>query len=163
MSYLYVGGLVLMIKKFERENDPNSGLYTLPGGKVEDWQKGTNPQGRLESVIEETKTETGLILINPIFKGLIIFDNSERIFDNWSDPEDYPVYLFSAHEYTGKLKKRSDEGIPIWVSESDIPNVPKSQGDAKIYEWLKDPRYFVGVIKHKGKEVDEENTFVDYF
>jgi len=32
-----------------------------------------------------------------------------------------------------------------------------------MYEWLKDGRYFVWVIKHKGTELDYEATFVDFF
>jgi hypothetical protein len=36
-------------------------------------------------------------------------------------------------------------------------------GDEKFYEWINDERYFAGTIKHKGKVLDEEGTFVDYF
>jgi 8-oxo-dGTP diphosphatase len=162
MSYLFVEGRVLMIEKFKRENDPNSGLFTLPGGKLEDSEK-KNPEGRLESAIRETEDETGLILIKPRLRGVILFDNSKRIFKNWPNPEDFLVHIFSAKEYTGELKDKCDEGIPRWIIEFLIPTLPTNEGDAKMYEWLEDPRYFIGVINHKGKKLDEENTFVDYF
>ncbi len=71
-----------MIRKNEREGDPNSGLYTLPGGKLKDSEKGLNPNGRLESVVREVLEETGLEILNPQFKGVILFDNSVREFDN---------------------------------------------------------------------------------
>ena len=35
LTYLSVNGKVLMMKKGVRENDPNSGKYTLPGGNLE--------------------------------------------------------------------------------------------------------------------------------
>ncbi len=31
-----------------------------------------------------------------------------------------------------------------------------------MYGWLKDGRNFVGIIKHKGNEIDEDGTWVDY-
>lgn len=163
MTHLLFGNSVLMIKKFERKNDPNSGYYTLPGGKLEDYEKGTNAIGRLEAAVRELKEETGLMLTNPSQRGVILFDNDGRTFDNWKNPQDFLVYIFGSFSYTGELKKETGEGIPLWVAEKDIPNLPKNPGDAKMYEWLNNPRYFVGVIKHKGKELDEQNTFVDYF
>lgn len=161
MSYLCVSGKVLMLKKFKREDDPNSGFYTLPGGKLEDDERGQNSFGRLESAIRETEDETGLILINPLLRGIILFDNSERIFENWPNPEDFLVYLFSAQEYEGELR-RSDEGVPVWIDEQSIDELPKNEGDSKIYEWLRDPKYFFGAIKHIGKSLNKKGTFVDY-
>ena len=163
MSYVSNEGKILMIQKIERENDPNSGFYTLPGGKLKDSERGLNPVGRLESAIRETKEETGLTIINPKLRGIILFDNSERIFDNWSNPEDYLVYIITANNYTGKLKKESDEGIPVWVKENEIINVSKNRGDGKMYEWINNERCFTGTIKYKGRVLDESGTFVDYF
>lgn len=163
MAYLSVDGKVLMIKKFERQNDPNSGFHTLPGGNLKDFERGTNPRGRLESAIRETKEETGLILINPILRGTILFNNEGRIFPNWPNPQDFLVHVFSAQRYSGKLKTEMKEGIPLWIDEREIPNLPKNPGDVKMYEWLRDGRNFVGVIRHKGTVLDEEGTLVDYF
>ena len=50
----------------------------------------------------------------------------------------------------------------VWVNESDIRKLPKNAGDERMYEWLDNYQFFMGVIKHKGKEVDELGTFVDY-
>lgn len=164
MSYICINGETLMVKKGIRENDPNSEFCTLPGGNLESFEKGLqNSQGRLESAIRETADETGLKLIESKFVGTILFDNSERIFDNWENPQDFLVYMFVANDYSGKLKN-SREGKALWVLEKDFMNISKNVGDNKMYEWLKDSRYFMGVIKIKGKNIlDEENTFVDYF
>jgi 8-oxo-dGTP pyrophosphatase MutT (NUDIX family) len=164
LFYVLCNGQVLMINKFsKRENDPNSGLYAIPGGKLEYFEKGTNPKGRLECAVRETFDETGLLPINLKLRGVILFDNSERIFDDWKNPEGFLVHIFYSEEYSGKLKEKSDEGIPCWINECDIKGLSKSDGDKKMYEWIKDGRFFVGVIKHKGKSLDESGTFVDFF
>src|SRR3990167_1591019 len=105
MSYLAVDEKVLMIKKYVRENDPNSGLYTLSGGKLEEYEKGGNPLGRLEASLREPSQETGLTLISPKLKGVILFDNNGRTFDNWKNPQDFLVYLFESKNYSGILKE----------------------------------------------------------
>lgn len=162
-GYLNCDKGILMLEKDERKDDPNSKSCALPGGKLKDFEKGLdNPQGRLESCVREVGTETGIKLINPLLRGVILFDNLERVFDNWPNPDDFYVYYYSAKEYSGKLKG-SDEGVPFWASLEKIDSLPKNEGDELIYEWLKDGRNFIGVIKHKGKELDESGTFVDYF
>jgi len=163
MTYLSVDERVLMIKKFERKDDPNSGFFTLPGGNLTEFERGMNSVGRLESATREVQEETGLILIKPILRGVILFDNTGRVFDNWSNPQDFLVHIFSSRHYSGRLKTKTKEGVPLWIAEKDIYGLPKNPGDVKIYEWLKNPSYFMGVIRHKGKSLDEENTWVDYY
>lgn len=164
MSYVRVKGQILMKKKGIRKNDPNSGYYTLPGGKLEPFEIGlSKTDGRLLSIIRETKEETGLKLVNPKLRGTVLFDNSERKFDNWKNPDNFLVYIFGANSYYGELKGEDEEGIPLWVDEKNILSLPKNPGDMKMYEWLKDSRYFAGVIKCKGKELLENESSVDYY
>ena len=156
-------GHVLMIKKGVRENDPNSGYFTLPGGKLEKDERGLmNPEGRLKSAIRETEDETGIIPVNPVLRGVILFDNKDRKFDNWPNPDNFYVYIYSATKYSGNPKK-SDEGVPVTVLENKLKEVPSNPGDKLMYDWLKNGRNFIGVIKHKGIEVDPEGTWVDFF
>jgi 8-oxo-dGTP diphosphatase len=164
MSYLVCDKGILMLKKVERENDPNSGYCTLSGGKLEKCEKGLyNLEGRIKSVIRETRDETGITLINPVLRGTILFDNKDRTFPNWLNVDNYLVQIYSATEYIGELKK-SDEGTPFWASSwEEIDSLPQNPGDTKMYEWLRDGRNFIGVIKHKGNEIDEDGTWVDYF
>lgn len=163
MIYLISKGKVLMIKKGIRENDPNSGYFTLPGGKLEDDEKGLNNQrGRLDCARRETFDETGIEPVKPVLRGVILFDNQGRTFNNWKNPDDFLVYIYSARRYKGKAKK-SDEGIPFGISLNKVNEVPSNPGDKKMYEWLKDGRNFIGVIKHKGNEIDESGTMVDFF
>ncbi len=167
-SYLKTNEGVLMLNKNKRENDPNSGYYAIPGGKLKLCEKGLkNPKGRLESTIRETKEETGIKLINPLLRGVILFDNKDRTFPDWPNPDNFYVYLFSATEYEGELKE-SDEGIPCWIPEENIHPLPKNPGDKLMYEWIMDEKFrqgrkFMGIIKHKGNEIDEEGSWVDWF
>jgi ADP-ribose pyrophosphatase YjhB (NUDIX family) len=171
MSYITSDEGILMIKKDKRENDPNSGCFTLPGGKLEPYEKGLyNPEGRLESSMREDKDEAGIKPLNQVLRGTILFDNKDRIFQDWKNHEDFLVYIYYSiwtRKYEGELKK-SDEGIPCWVPPKILPSLPKNKGDRLMYEWLmhdnfKKGKNFFGVIKHKDNEIDEEGSWVDWF
>ena len=86
LVHLSVNEKILMLKKEARPNDPNSGYYTLPGGKLGSNERKT-PEGRLAGAVRETEEETGLKIISPIARGVILFNNKGRIFDNWPNPE----------------------------------------------------------------------------
>jgi ADP-ribose pyrophosphatase YjhB (NUDIX family) len=146
MIYLISNQGVLMLRKVKREEDPNSGYCTLPGGKLENCEKGLkNTEGRVKSAIRETKDETGITLINPILRGTILFDNKDRTFDNWPNPDNFLVYIYLSRMYKGELKE-SKEGIPFWASSwEEIDSLPKNSGDKKMYEWLRDGRNFFGI------------------
>jgi len=160
LCYLCIDGKTLMIHKKVREGDPNSGFYTLPGGKLKDSERGSE-EGRLIGVVREFLEETGLEISDLEFKGQILFDNSEREFPNWPNPKNFLVYIFAARIYSGELIDGSHEGIPRWVEEKGINNLPQNPGDYKIFEWLKKyEKPFDGVIKHKGLVLDEERTSV---
>ena len=161
MTFLISHKKVLMVKKGIRIDDPNSGYFTLPGGKLKDGEKGLSPKGRIMAAIRETQEETGIKPLNPTLKGIILFDNEGRIFDNWKNPSDFLVYIYVARKYKGKVRN-SEEGVTYGIPLDKIEELPSNPGDARMYEWLKDGRNFTGVIRHKGNMVDEENTWVDY-
>ncbi len=163
LCYLCVDGKVLMIHKDIREGDPNSGYYTPHGGKLKEFERKKGFIGILEGVVREMEEETGLTILTPKLIGEILFDNSEREFDNWKNPSDFLVYVFRAERHSGKLKKRCSEGVNVWVKKDDIPDLPQNPGDVKMYEWINSGRNFKGTIKHKGKVLDEEGTRVEYY
>ncbi len=164
MCYINSYNGILMLKKFERENDPNSGYCTLPGGKLEPSEKGLKSiDGRIISTIRETEDETGIEPLNPILRGTILFDNKDRIFPNWPNPDNFLVNIFYSTNYSGELEE-SDEGNAFWArSWKEIDSLPSNPGDKLMYQWLRDGRNFFGVIKHKGNEVDEEGSWVDFY
>ncbi|GEM_PF-2950971 len=163
LGYLFCNNGILMLKKPEREDDPNSGFCTLPGGKLESSEKGLkNIDGRVKSVIREVEDETGITLINPVLRGVILFDNKDRTFPNWINPDNFLVNVYHATQYEGKLTA-SDEGAPFWVKNlEEASSLSSNPGDKFVYEWLRDGRKFFGVVKHNGNEVDESGTWVDF-
>lgn len=165
LVYLSDEDKVLMIKKGEREDDPNSGFYTPPGGKLEEREMGLdNTQGRLEAAVREVEEEAGLTPYHLTLRGEILFDNFERIFSRWKRPSDYKVYIYSCSQKVESPKKRkSGEGVPVWVKKSDIPLLPKNPGDDLMYKWLDDGRPFSGVIKCRGKKVDVAHSWVNFY
>lgn len=155
----------LMIEKYERKDDPNSSFYILPGGKVEPQEHSLGLKGIKNSVVREVEEETGIKMINPFLKGKIFFENKERIFKNWANPQNYLVYVLSSRKFEGELKS-SDEGIPRWVLKSELNSFPMNEGDKKIYEWIFESsrnNYFFGKIYHVGENLDERRTFVNWF
>ena len=88
--------------------------------------------------------------------------NILRTFSNWKNPDNFYVYIYSAKKFKGEPKE-SDEGKPRTISLNKVNEVPSNPGDKKMYEWLKDGRNFIGVIKHNKNKIDEAGTFVDYF
>lgn len=163
MVYVLHKGEVLMLNKDIRPDDPNSGYFTLPGGKLEYFEKGIDiPNGRLERAIREVPEETGIAIVKTKLRGTVLFDNYEREFPDWPNPKDYLVNVCSANAFTFQLKD-GGEGAPLWVPKSNIKNLPKHSGDDLIYDWLDEGRNFMGVIKHKGMEVDPKGTWVDFF
>jgi len=163
MLYLVFLNSVLVLKKEARKGDPNSGYFSLPGGKLESYEKGLNhPNGRLEGALRELWQETGINVINPVWRGVILFDNERRTFSDWKNPDNFYVFLYSAEKYEGNFKK-SEEGIPYMVPLVQLNSIPSNPGDKLMYEWLKDGRNFAGVIKHKGNEIDKKNCMVNFF
>lgn len=163
MTYLVKGGNVLMLKKGSRKGDPNSGYFTLPGGKLEKSEMGINcPEGRLESAIREVREETGIEVKDATLRGVILFDNAGRDFDNWKNPSNFTVYIYAAKKYSGKAKE-SDEGVPYSVPLDKAGELPSNPGDKMMYKWLRTGKPFFGVIKHMGKELDEDGTFVNFY
>lgn len=154
---------VLMIDKVERDNDPNSGLHTLSGGKLKGDEKGGFPKGRVDCGVRETFEETGARVLDAKLRGIILFDNSEREFKRWKDPQDFVVYIIAGTRYEGELLPKTDEGIPLWVPRRKIYQVPKNPGDNHMYKWLETGKNFIGMIKVVGEKLDEQGTWVDYF
>lgn len=167
MTYTQKNSKILMVEKYERPEDPNSEFYTLPGGKLEDYEKGGNQEGRLESAIRETLDETGIEILEANLIGIVTFNNFERNFKNYKNPPNFEVYIFETQDFRDSELRPSDEGIPRWTEKSEIKNLPKNAGDEKLYEWIEiyksqKKKFFVGVIKHIGNEIDEKETWVDF-
>ncbi len=83
------------------------GLYNGFGGSVE------KDEGLINCAIRETKEEAGIIMINPIEMGEILFHFQ-------STEPNHEVHFFKSNHYIGKPKK-SNEMKPKWFNINKIP------------------------------------------
>ncbi|WP_390628297.1 NUDIX hydrolase [Bacillus litorisediminis] len=114
-----------------RNKEPNKGRWNGVGGKIEP------NETPYESCIREVYEETGLTVVNQVFRGIISFRGIESI------------CLFVCDEFTGDLIE-SDEGILEWKSiewilhsNHVVPNIPlfieeilDFQNEPKIYDCI---------------------------
>jgi len=100
---IYKGEQILVI---DRKKKDWPGL-TFPGGHIE------KDENFYDSIIRETKEETGLNIKNPILCGIEEFK---------TDKEDrYLMFYYKTNKFTGKIKS-SKEGEVFWVNRNDLKN-----------------------------------------
>lgn len=100
--YLIKNKKVVAIKYKQRNK--MSGYYDIPGGKIEERE---TPK---ETAIREMKEETGLEVNKLKYKGNMIVEYPEKIFD---------FDLFIANESQGTLQE-SEENTAEWIEINDL-------------------------------------------
>lgn len=98
--------------------------YTLTGGHVE------AGESFVAAVKREMWEETGLEIADPYLCGIKQFP--------LSDGGRYLVILFRAEQFSGTLTS-SEEGEMIWVSRSELPNLPTVADFAELLSVFDDP------------------------
>jgi 8-oxo-dGTP pyrophosphatase MutT (NUDIX family) len=101
-----IKGKKILLKKATR--GISKGMWNAAGGKVD---KGETP---LHGAIREVFEETGLKVKKPFYHGKIYF------YFAGSKKPDIIGYLYSAREFSGKLKS-TEEGLVKWFDISKIP------------------------------------------
>ncbi|RZN56222.1 MAG: hypothetical protein DSO09_06190 [Candidatus Methanomethylicota archaeon] len=115
-------GKVLLIK---RGNEPNKGLWSIPGGLV---KLGESPE---EAAIREFKEETGLNAIIEKLLGIfniVIKDNEGKI------KYHYIVVDYLGKVVGGELKPGSDVLDAKWFDISELKNIQTSSTVIKAIE-----------------------------
>lgn len=115
----------LLLKRF---NEPNKNKYVPVGGKLEHYE---SPK---DGVIRETLEETGIILKDPKFFG-ILTETSPSSY-NWIS------YVFS-NEINFIDPPISDEGKLEWIKYDDIKKLPTPSTDHHIYKFILENRKFI--------------------
>lgn len=138
LCYVFNNNKVLMINRNKRKNDMHLGKWNGLGGKFE---PGETPE---ECVIREVYEESGLLIKNPELKGFLTFP----AFD---DEEDWYVFVFTAREFSGKLKE-SEEGEIEWIEWDQVFSLPLWEGDKYFLEWLNQERIFSAKFIYKNSK-----------
>ena len=120
------------------------GYYDIPGGKIEE---GETPK---QTAIREVMEETGLSISNPVYKGNIIIEYPNRIYD---------FDIFISNEFEGKIQE-FQENTSVLI---DINTLLDKKTLSTII--ILDRVFIQGLIDNKYnfnmniKEDEEENIF----
>ena len=146
LCYIKHRGKTLMLHRIKKTNDVHYGKWNGIGGKLE------SGETIEDCVIREVKEETGLLIIEPILKGILTFPA-------FKDGEDWYVFIFITDKFKGKMKN-SPEGVLHWIDDDKLFNLNLWEGDKLFLKWMEQPKIFSGKLVYKNKElVSSEVTF----
>ena len=137
LCYIEKDGAYLMIHRIKKENDLNKDKWVGVGGKLEE---GESP---FDCVRREVYEETGVIIIEPRYRGIITF-----VSDKWGT--EY-MHLFTATDYDGEIDYDCDEGKLEWVKKELVPSLPIWEGDKIFFDLMeKEERFFSLKLCYEG-------------
>lgn len=127
-----------MLHRIRKKDDMNEGKWIGIGGHFEENE---SPE---DCVLRETYEETGLILTNYRYRGIVTF-----VSDRY---EGEHMHLFSATAFEGELKKDCPEGDPKWIPKEKLKTLPQWEGDRIFLDLLeKEEPFFSLKLEYKGE------------
>lgn len=138
MSMIQDGNKILLLNRPEHLGFPG---YIAPGGKVD------FPESIVDGAIREVKEETGLVVKEITYKGLIEFCEVNSGLR-------YMVFHYLVTSFEGELLNDPPEGELIWVDKDHTDDLP-------MQDWFREriPLFFeAGVFEYStiwDKEKDE--------
>ena len=127
LCYLCRGDEVLMMHRTRKKNDMNHDKWIAVGGRFEE---GESPE---DCALREVKEETGLTMVSPRYRGVVIFLNDQ-----------YPaerMHLFTADAFTGEMTD-CDEGELVWLPKAELDTLPQWEGDRIFHRLLNEDTPF---------------------
>lgn len=140
LCYLERGDAYLMLHRIKKKQDINHDKWIGVGGKFEE---GESPE---DCVIRETQEETGLILTDYRYRGLVTFVSDQA-------PTEY-MHLFTATGWTGTpiSGDACTEGELAWISKQDLLSLPLWEGDKIFLKLLEqDVPFFSLKLEYQGE------------
>ncbi len=144
LCYVKKKGRTLMIHRTKKRNDIHRGKWNGLGGKAE---QGETPE---ECVVREVMEESGLIISNPVLKGILTFP----LFDG---EQDWYVFVFVARTFDGTLQE-SSEGHLEWIEDAELLNLNLWEGDHFFLEWLEREGIFSAKFVYRNGELIEHHV-----
>ena len=133
----------LMLHRVKKENDLNKDKWLGVGGKFE---FGESPE---ECAKREAFEETGLVLKNPLYRGIVTFV--------YGDITEY-MHLFTCKDFEGVIKE-CDEGDLEWVDKSKVCSLPIWEGDKIFFKLLlEDQGFFSLKLVYEGDSLVYDKT-----
>lgn len=118
-TFLIKDGNVIVIKY---KTEKNKNYYDIPGGKIE-----TN-ENSIDASIREFKEETGIDILRQRYKGNVIIEYPNIIFD-------FDIYL--VEEFSG-IPKEFKESYSMWINIDQLFNESKKFPSIEILKFLKE-------------------------
>ena len=141
LCYVRDGENTLMLHRNKKAQDMHEGKWNGLGGTVEN---GETPEA---CAIREVKEESGLDVIQPVFRGFITFPN----FDGEND---WYVFVFRFDGFEGDLID-SPEGELKWITPEEMNTLSLWEGDRIFMEWLDGEDIFSSEFQyHDGRLLD---------
>jgi len=128
----------LMLHRIKRARDIHAGKWNGLGGKFE---PGESPD---ECVTREVREESGLEIVNPRLRGLLMFPAFKG--------EDWYVFVFTAEEFSGELKE-NEEGFLKWIPDGELESLPLWPSDHIFLPWLREEKFFLAKFEYEGEEM----------
>lgn len=113
-------GEFLMIK---HKRGPFIGKKNCPSGKKNEGQT------FIDSSIEETKDETGIVPINPRVIGTAYFENA-------GDLPNFFVEYHKTEEFDGDIVEENDECFSFWQDKKNLPYDEMHKSDKQVYDMI---------------------------
>lgn len=139
LCYLLQGEDVLLLHRIKKENDLNHDKWIGIGGKFEEDE---SPE---ECLLREAWEETGLILTDYRYRGIVTF-----VSDEW---ETEYMHLYTATGWMGTLKE-CDEGVLEWIPWQKMWELPSWEGDKIFLRLLEEDAPFFSVkLRYEGERL----------
>lgn len=116
-TFLIDGNEIVAIKY---KTNKNMNYYDIPGGKIEEGENS------IDTSIREFKEETGIEVINQKYKGNVIVEYPNMIFD-------FDIYL--VNEYKGRPQEFA-ENYSMWINIEDLLKENKKFPSVEIIKHL---------------------------
>ncbi len=141
LVYIVKDGKTLMIHRCKRDSDNHKGKYNGLGGKFEVGETA------LECAKREVFEESGLEISKIQFKGHILFPQFDPQSNDWF------VFLYVAHDFSGEMKTENPEGVLEWVSNDKLLDLPLWEGDKYFLKHLFEDSFIEGKFFYENKRL----------
>lgn len=141
LCYIEKDDRYLMLHRVKKEHDINKDKWIGIGGHLEEDE---TPE---ECLLREVREETGLILTDWKFRGIITF-MSDQFHTEY-------MFLYTSHSFCGELAD-CDEGVLEWVDKKAVYQLPIWKGDKIFFKLLDTSSDFFSLkLRYEGEELAE--------
>jgi len=139
LCYIKQDNRTLMVYRDRKPNDIHAGKWNGLGGKFE---PGETPE---ECVTREVREESGLDIRHLKMHGLLMFPNFKG--------DDWYVFVFTTHEFSGELMEASPEGKLEWIPDEKLISLNLWDSDRIFFPWMEKERFFSAKFIYAGDEM----------